>query len=148
MGSCAPHAGLTVPIDRKRELYAVCAEYDVVIIEDDPYYYLQFGVRGAVFGILRDSVHRSSNVPNARCHLRKPLLLPVIPLALACERTSCARHLLQVQQSRWCRFLVGCHRQCTCLCAAGEVPGLGSGLEPSYLSIDTDARVVRPMTTN
>ena len=27
--------------------------------------------------------------------------------------------------------------------AAGEVPGLGKGLEPSYLSIDTDARVVR-----
>ena len=40
-------AGLTVPIERKRELYAICAEHDVVIIEDDPYYYLQFGVRSA-----------------------------------------------------------------------------------------------------
>ena len=39
-------AGLTVPLERKRELYAICSEYDVVIIEDDPYYYLQFGVRG------------------------------------------------------------------------------------------------------
>ena len=28
-----------------------------------------------------------------------------------------------------------------------EVPGLGSGLEPSYLSIDTDARVVRSRDT-
>ena len=28
------------------------------------------------------------------------------------------------------------------IAAGGEVPGLGSGLEPSYLSIDTDARVV------
>ena len=40
-------AGLTVPIERKRELYAICAEYDVIIIEDDPYFYLQFGVRSA-----------------------------------------------------------------------------------------------------
>ncbi len=31
----------------------------------------------------------------------------------------------------------------SCPPAAGEAPGLGSGLEPSYLSIDTDARVVR-----
>jgi DNA-binding transcriptional MocR family regulator len=40
-------SGLTVPIERKRALYAICAEYDVIIIEDDPYYYLQFGVRSA-----------------------------------------------------------------------------------------------------
>ncbi len=37
-----------MPIERKRELYAICSEYDVIIIEDDPYYYLQFGVRGAL----------------------------------------------------------------------------------------------------
>ena len=35
-----------MPVKRKRELYAICAEYDVIIIEDDPYYYLQFGIRG------------------------------------------------------------------------------------------------------
>ena len=36
-------AGLTCPIERKAEIYAVCAEYDVIILEDDPYWYLQFG---------------------------------------------------------------------------------------------------------
>ena len=36
-----------MPLERKRELYAICAEFDIVIIEDDPYYYLQFGVRSA-----------------------------------------------------------------------------------------------------
>ncbi|UNI18978.1 hypothetical protein JDV02_005204 [Purpureocillium takamizusanense] len=29
-------------LQRKRELYAVCREFDIVIIEDDPYWYLQF----------------------------------------------------------------------------------------------------------
>lgn len=36
-------AGLTVPIERKAEIYAICAEFDVIIVEDDPYWYLQFG---------------------------------------------------------------------------------------------------------
>ena len=39
-------AGLTVPFERKAEIYAICCEYDVIILEDDPYWYLQFG-RGA-----------------------------------------------------------------------------------------------------
>ena len=41
--ACCERAGLTCPIERKREIYAVCSEYDVVIVEDDPYWYLQFG---------------------------------------------------------------------------------------------------------
>ncbi|RAL61701.1 hypothetical protein DID88_002769 [Monilinia fructigena] len=32
----------TVSIQRRKELYAICSKYDVVIIEDDPYWYLQF----------------------------------------------------------------------------------------------------------
>ena len=31
-----------MPLARKAEIYAICRQYDVVIIEDDPYYYLQF----------------------------------------------------------------------------------------------------------
>lgn len=34
--------GSTVPLARKAEIYAICAEYDLVIIEDDAYYTLQF----------------------------------------------------------------------------------------------------------
>ncbi|KAF8574795.1 PLP-dependent transferase [Ramaria rubella] len=35
--------GLTMDIERKKAIYAVCVKYDVVIIEDDPYYFLQEG---------------------------------------------------------------------------------------------------------
>ena len=45
-----------MPVERKREIYAICAEYDVIIIEDDPYYYLQFGVRGEHSACLRDAL--------------------------------------------------------------------------------------------
>lgn len=34
--------GSTVPAARKAEIYAICAEHDLVIIEDDAYYTLQF----------------------------------------------------------------------------------------------------------
>ncbi|CAG8978921.1 hypothetical protein HYALB_00005258 [Hymenoscyphus albidus] len=32
----------TLSIQRRKELYAICSKYDVMIIEDDPYWYLQF----------------------------------------------------------------------------------------------------------
>ncbi|KAK1224386.1 hypothetical protein PQX77_012682 [Marasmius sp. AFHP31] len=35
--------GLTVEYARKKEIYDVCVEFDVIIIEDDPYYFLQSG---------------------------------------------------------------------------------------------------------
>jgi hypothetical protein len=35
-------AGSTVPADRKWEIYTICSEYGIIIIEDDPYYYLQY----------------------------------------------------------------------------------------------------------
>ena len=35
-------AGVTTPLGRKREIYNICQEYDVTIIEDDAYYYLQY----------------------------------------------------------------------------------------------------------
>jgi len=34
--------GVLLSIERRKELYAVCARYDVIIVEDDPYWYLQF----------------------------------------------------------------------------------------------------------
>ena len=32
--------GVTAPLDRKKEIYQVCQKHDVIILEDDPYYYL------------------------------------------------------------------------------------------------------------
>ncbi|XP_041042944.1 kynurenine/alpha-aminoadipate aminotransferase, mitochondrial isoform X1 [Carcharodon carcharias] len=34
--------GASMPADRKREVYQIARKYDLLIIEDDPYYFLQF----------------------------------------------------------------------------------------------------------
>ncbi|KAK4168047.1 Aromatic/aminoadipate aminotransferase 1 [Cladorrhinum sp. PSN259] len=34
--------GILLPLERKKEIYSVCAKYDVIIIEDEPYWYLQY----------------------------------------------------------------------------------------------------------
>ncbi|KAG9236716.1 pyridoxal phosphate-dependent transferase [Amylocarpus encephaloides] len=31
-----------LPVQRRKDIYAICSKYDVLIIEDDPYWYLQF----------------------------------------------------------------------------------------------------------
>ena len=35
-------AGAITPLGRRREIYGICREYNILILEDDPYYYLQF----------------------------------------------------------------------------------------------------------
>ncbi|KAI0329543.1 PLP-dependent transferase [Cubamyces sp. BRFM 1775] len=35
--------GVTMGVDRKKEIYDICVEYDIIIVEDDPYYFLQMG---------------------------------------------------------------------------------------------------------
>ncbi|KAF8076347.1 pyridoxal phosphate-dependent transferase [Lyophyllum atratum] len=35
--------GITMQAARKREIYDVCVEFDIIIVEDDPYYFLQAG---------------------------------------------------------------------------------------------------------
>lgn len=34
--------GVLLSLERRKELYAVCSKFDVIIVEDDPYWYLQF----------------------------------------------------------------------------------------------------------
>lgn len=31
-----------LPVSRRKELYAICSEYDIIIIEDEPYWYMQY----------------------------------------------------------------------------------------------------------
>lgn len=31
-----------MPLERKREVYSICREFDMLLLEDDPYFYLQF----------------------------------------------------------------------------------------------------------
>ena len=33
--------GATLTLERKQAIYDICVEYDVIICEDDPYYFLQ-----------------------------------------------------------------------------------------------------------
>jgi len=34
--------GTVLPLDRRREILQLCSEYDLILLEDDPYFYLQF----------------------------------------------------------------------------------------------------------
>jgi DNA-binding transcriptional MocR family regulator len=34
--------GIVLTLERRKAIYAVCSKYDVVIIEDEPYWYLQY----------------------------------------------------------------------------------------------------------
>ncbi|KAI3651073.1 hypothetical protein MP228_004554 [Amoeboaphelidium protococcarum] len=35
-------SSVTTSLERRREIYAICREYDLLILEDDPYYFLQY----------------------------------------------------------------------------------------------------------
>ncbi len=37
-------AGMVTTLERKQKIYQICSEHDIVIIEDDPYYYLQYSL--------------------------------------------------------------------------------------------------------
>ncbi|EHA55358.1 aromatic amino acid aminotransferase [Pyricularia oryzae 70-15] len=34
--------GIVLDVERRKALYAICSKYDVLIVEDDPYWYMQF----------------------------------------------------------------------------------------------------------
>ncbi|GAB1732679.1 hypothetical protein NU195Hw_g8649t1 [Hortaea werneckii] len=42
-----PTSGV-LSLQRRREIYALCSQYDIIIVEDDPYWYLQFPTSTAV----------------------------------------------------------------------------------------------------
>ncbi|KAK4047631.1 hypothetical protein OIV83_005289 [Microbotryomycetes sp. JL201] len=44
---CQNPTGATMTAERKRKIYEICVKYDVIIAEDDPYYFLQAGEYGA-----------------------------------------------------------------------------------------------------
>jgi DNA-binding transcriptional MocR family regulator len=87
-----PTSGV-LSIERRKEIYALCSKYDVIIVEDDPYWYLQF--------------------PSANIEQAKSRNLP----APAPKPTHTPKK-------------------------SSGYPFLDS-LTPSYLSIDTDGRVIR-----
>jgi DNA-binding transcriptional MocR family regulator len=89
--------GRVISLERKREIYAVCSKYDVIIVEDEPYWYLQF--------------------PSAAAEEAKSRGLPSPPPPSPTSEQHNPTH-------------------------SSGYPFLDS-LTPSFLSIDTDGRVVR-----
>lgn len=42
--------GMVTTLERKQRIYEICSEHDIIIIEDDPYFYLQYSLgSGAYF---------------------------------------------------------------------------------------------------
>ncbi|OHF02887.1 hypothetical protein CORC01_01645 [Colletotrichum orchidophilum] len=39
--------GITISKERRREIYDICVEFDIIIVEDDPYYFLQYPSYGS-----------------------------------------------------------------------------------------------------
>lgn len=87
----------TLSLQRRKELYAICSRYDVIIVEDDPYWYLQYhSARDRSIGVQGQSSLESTPSCGNSCNNSK---------------------------SSGYTFL--------------------DSLVPSYLSVDTDGRVVR-----
>ena len=84
--------GIVIPMERRKEIYAICRKYDIIIIEDEPYWYMQF------------------------------------PSAVVEEAKSRSQPVTDEMKDE--------------LASRVDKPFLES-LTPSYLSIDTDGRVVR-----
>lgn len=40
--ACNP-TGVSLPEARRREIYKIASDYNLIILEDDPYYFVQFG---------------------------------------------------------------------------------------------------------
>lgn len=89
-----PTSGI-LSVERRKEIYAIASKYDVIIVEDDPYWYLQY--------------------PSAVVEEAKSRGLEVSP--------SAARPTYKPTKSSGYQFL--------------------DSLTPSFLSIDTDGRVIR-----
>lgn len=50
---------MVTTLERKQRIYQICSEHDIVIIEDDPYYYLQYSLGSGT------CLHVNIHVPNA-----------------------------------------------------------------------------------
>ncbi|RAL01888.1 PLP-dependent transferase [Aspergillus ibericus CBS 121593] len=87
--------GGTLSVERRKEIYALCRQYDIIIIEDDPYWNLQYPSAAAMEAQFRGSAAVDVTPRNYNAHGR----------------------------SSGYEFL--------------------DSLVPSYLSVDTDGRVVR-----
>ncbi|EEH05320.1 aromatic amino acid aminotransferase [Histoplasma capsulatum G186AR] len=100
--------GTVLPLPRRRDLYSLCQKYDIIIVEDDPYWHLQYPSAG----------------PELEAHFRGSSSLKSRPQPHSnhADTTLAPNYNTHGKTSGY--------------------PFLDS-LIPSYLSIDTDGRVIR-----
>ncbi|KAK2759685.1 aromatic amino acid aminotransferase [Colletotrichum kahawae] len=62
-----PTSGV-LPVERRKEIYEICSKYDVIIVEDDPYWYLQYPSAAE-----DEARHRGLPVPTTASSTYKPV---------------------------------------------------------------------------
>ena len=69
--------GGTLSLERRKKIFAICQKYDVVIIEDDPYYFLQMPDYGAQLPLIpkTQSEFLESLIPSLLGNLHLAMLL-------------------------------------------------------------------------
>lgn len=111
--------GILLSLERRKQLYAVCSRFDVLIVEDDPYWYLQFPSAAAEEAKSR---HRA----------------PVADAFSASE----GYHWSQNDEAE------AASASSSSSSPSGELPKKSGyafldSLVPSFLQLDTDGRVIR-----
>lgn len=103
-------AGLVMPEQRKREVYALCCEFDLLLLEDDPYYILQFRNGGHCFGsnVCEHATRSRDAVLQAGSSGGQMVTEVDLLLLLAAPVTSCSSAVVGigagVARRRRCRF--------------------------------------------
>ena len=119
-----PTSGL-LSVKRRKEIYEICQRFDVIIVEDDPYFYIQFPHAANEFS----QKHRNGKLVSIN-HFAESNLNHQTSLAVPVRGTIAGSNGQRFRTTRMRR-------------------GRSSGSEfldslvPSYLSIDTDGRVIR-----
>jgi len=119
-----PTSGL-LSVKRRKEIYEVCQKYDVLIVEDDPYFYIQFPHAANDF----TQKHRNGELASinhfaeSNLNYQTSLAVPVRGSTVDSFGNACPTTRMKRGKSSGSEFL--------------------DSLVPSYLSLDVDGRVIR-----
>lgn len=119
-----PTSGL-LSVKRRKEIYELCQKFDVLIVEDDPYFYIQFPHAANEL----TQKHRNGQLASlnhfmeSNLNYQTSLAVPVRGTATSNNGNMCATTRMKRGKSSGSEFL--------------------DSLVPSYLSFDVDGRVIR-----
>ncbi|GAX76831.1 hypothetical protein CEUSTIGMA_g4277.t1 [Chlamydomonas eustigma] len=126
--------GLIMTVERKHKLYEVCQKHDVLIIEDDAYYWLQFYQQQKQQYVTATGAHVEDESRREQDHNEGR------------SSPSVQSHMV-VESDRFTTATTSCSSlpgpsERPALDMTSDTPGL-SQLPSSFLSMDTDSRVIR-----